>query len=104
MNLGMWRVWRAMPQIQLLAQTYDSITFQFRESEDANEIIGQALALLKVELTAQNGRKYSVPGEAKLGWNWGYYHEKKNPEGLLKWNSAKPDARTRRVGLQRIMA
>lgn len=71
MNLGMWRVWHEMPQVQLLAQTYDSITFQFREAEDEERILGQALSLLQVELRSRCGRSYTVPGEAKTGWNWG---------------------------------
>lgn len=116
MNLGLWRVWKYMPEVQLLAQTYDSITFQFPESSDANSIIGRALELIRVELVAPNGRKYIVPGEAKVGWNWGYQITKEdqvrareqgkrvprlNLEGLVKWNPAKPDTRVRALGLQR---
>ncbi|MCK9361733.1 DNA polymerase [Patescibacteria group bacterium] len=117
MNLGLWKVWHAMPQIQLLAQTYDSITFQYPESLDENSIIEEALALLKVELVSPSGRKYSVPGEAKVGWNWGRQVTpadqeraraagkrvpRLNPDGLIKWSRSKPDARSRLVGLARI--
>lgn len=102
MNLGMWRVWSAMPQIQLLAQTYDSITFQFRESANADEIIGQALALIEVELFGPNGRRYVVPGEAKIGWNWGYAASG-NPLGLAKWTRGQPDPRARPSSLARLM-
>jgi len=108
MNLGLWRVWRYMPECQLLAQTYDSITFQFDASLDENEIIGRALELLKVELIAPNGRRYIVPGEAKLGYNWGSCITAEdqarvksqgktiprlNPGGLLKWSPSKRDTR-----------
>jgi len=106
MNLGLWRVWHKMPQVQLLAQTFDSITFQYRESDDENTIIQQALELLKIELRHGN-RRYVVPGEAKIGWNWGYVGKDKfgavtNPEGLRKWNLRVPDTRVRKTGLQRI--
>lgn len=112
MNLGLWRVWKHMPQVQLLAQTYDSITFQFSESENEDNIISRVLQLIRVELIANNGRKYIVPGEAKLGWNWGSRHDdskpldkrnRYNPEGLIKWSPAKRDLRSRPTGLKRIM-
>ena len=101
MNLGLWRVWRYMPEVQLLAQTYDSITFQFDESADTDTVVGRALELIKVELEHQ-GRKYVVPGEAKLGWNWSPASEK-NPLGLSKWTPGKPDQRVRATGIKRVM-
>lgn len=119
MNLGLWRVWRKMPQVELLAQTYDSITFQYddRGHEYESQIISEALEHIKVELVANNGRRYVVPGEAKIGWNWGYETTqaqvdraiasgKKPPrlniEGLKKWNLQIPDTRQRRIGLDRL--
>lgn len=102
MNLGLWRVWKYMPECQLLAQTFDSITFQFRETEDTDRVLRTALDLIRVELTEPGGRSYVVPGEAKIGYNWGY-HGPKNPDGLLKWKPGVPDKRTRLVGLQRTM-
>ena len=118
MNLGLWRVWKAMPQCQLLAQTYDSITFQFPEASSQDEIIGEALELIRVELVAPNGRKFVVPGEAKVGWNWGGQVTdsdvakaraqgkrvpRLNPEGLTKWKLGVPDTRVRSIGMQRSM-
>lgn len=117
MNLGLWRVWKKMPQVQLLAQTYDSITFQFKESGDADRIIQEALELIRVELTSPSGRRYIVPGEAKVGWNWGYEVKqgdvdkarlagkrppRLNLEGLSKWKEGVRDERSRATGLQRI--
>lgn len=118
MNLGLWRVWRYMPECQLLAQTYDSITFQFSASLDENEVIGRALELLKVELIAPNGRRYTVPGEAKLGFNWGAQVTRQdqekaiasgktvprlNPSGLIKFDPKKRDLREAPgLGLKRI--
>ncbi len=112
MNLGLWRVWKYMPQVQLLAQTYDSISFQFDESEDHDKIIQEALGHIRVELVAPNGRRYTVPGEAKVGWNWAARHRdgvpfgrgnRFNPEGLVKWKAGKPDDRVRQVGWNRTM-
>lgn len=71
MNLGLWRVWKNERRVELLAQTYDSITFQFDQREDADEIIQNVLSLIKVELRSPHGRSYIVPGEAKWGYNWG---------------------------------
>ncbi len=119
MNLGLWRVWRKMPQVELLAQTYDSITFQYGEDEDEDDIIQQVLDLIKVELVAPNGRRYVVPGEAKVGFNWGAAvtaedqakakaagrkPPRLNPEGLIKWKLGKRDERVRAGALQRVMA
>ena len=119
MNLGLYRVWKRLrPTVQLLAQTYDSITVQYPEREDENGIIQEILKLIRVELVAPNGRSYVVPGEAKVGWNWGsrvgeqdrakaLAEGKKvprlNPDGLIKWSPAKRDDRVREVGLRRTM-
>ncbi len=121
MNLGLWRVWKHMPQVQLLAQTYDSITFQFRDIPgEAERVIPEALSRIRVELEhPPTGRKYVVPGEAKIGWNWGPAVKaepprqdrggnggkrppRPNPEGLIKWKPSEPDARTRLTGFSRV--
>jgi DNA polymerase I-like protein with 3'-5' exonuclease and polymerase domains len=103
MNLGLWRVWKHMPQVQLLAQTYDSITFQFQDLGREYEagVVAEALERIRVELTHPNGRKYVVPGEAKVGWNWGYASAR-NPQGLAKWSPRTPDPRARLTGLSKI--
>lgn len=118
MNLGLWRVWKHMPQAQLLAQTYDSITFQYKEADSADQIISEALSRIRVELSEPGGRRYVVPGEAKIGWNWGAQvtaemqekakaQGKKLPrlnlDGLIKWQPGLVDTRTRKTGLQRVM-
>lgn len=128
MNLGLWRVWKHMPQVQLLGQTYDSITFQFRDLPGAAEdIVPEALERIKVELRdPASNRCYVVPGEAKIGWNWGSAVAAKdippeeirqdrgtspgrktkrlNPDGLVKWKAGSPDLRSRSGrGLQQIM-
>lgn len=104
MNLGLWRVWKYVPEVQLLAQTYDSITFQFREESDEDSIVSRCLDLIRVELSRPDGRPYVVPGEAKTGWNWGYYNSdpakgRINLEGLKTWDGKRPDDRRRSSAL-----
>lgn len=101
MNLGLYRVWRHMPECQLLAQTHDSITFQIREDKPIDDLIAEVLERIRVELVSPSGRSYIVPGEASIGWNWGKISDT-NPDGLAKW---KPGGNKRqRTGLlQRIM-
>lgn len=118
MNLGLWRIWRHMPEVQLLGQGFDSVIFQFRESADEQSIMARALELVRVELREPGGRSYVVPGDAKVGWNWGAQVEQAevdralaqgrrpprlNPDGLRKWSASAPDRRQRSVGLKRIM-
>lgn len=105
-NLGLWRIWKYLPEAQLLAQTFDSITFQYLESSNEDFIINRALELLKVELTSPSGRSYVVPGEAKVGWNWGNFNSdpsrgRLNPGGLKKWQQGKKDERERPNNLTR---
>ena len=115
MNLGLWKVWKSMPQVELLAQTYDSITFQFDERLDEDAIMEEALSLIRVNLSAPGRPTYIVPGEAKVGWNWGYQVTESdveraklagrkiprlNLDGLAKWKPG-GDGRKRHVGLER---
>lgn len=84
LNLGMWKIWRFMPEVQLLAQVHDAVYFQFKETEDKNALVAKAQDLLTLPLIAPNGRKFIVPTEVKMGQNWGNYSEK-NPKGLRKF-------------------
>jgi len=108
MNLGLWKVWNGEKRVELLAQTYDSITFQYDEKYDEQEIIGRVLELIQVELKSQSGRSYVVPGEAKVGWNWGNVVEDKgrtlNLDGLVKFKPGTRDPRVRTAsGLSQMM-
>ena len=96
MNLGMWRVWKKEPRAGLLAQGFDSIVFQFRDEgpKVEDEIMSHVLDLIKVELRSPSGRRYVVPGDAKVGWNWGV-ETPANPDGLRKWKLGTKDPRTR---------
>ncbi len=93
LNLGMWRIWKYMPEVQLLAQVHDAVYFQFPETCDRHDIIQRAKAHLRTELRAPNGRVFAVPTDCKLGYNWGNYipadpeHNipEQNPKGLRKY-------------------
>jgi hypothetical protein len=109
MNLGLWKVWKYMgDEVKLLAQTHDSITFQVKEGTE-DDIIPHVLELIQIELKAPNGRSYVVPGEAAVGWNWGYRTVDKdgkvtNPDGLVKWKpGADKRERTNTNLLQRVI-
>lgn len=101
-NIGLLRVWRKYPEVQLLLQVHDSILLQYPE-ELEDVIIPEILALLKVTLSLTAGRKFTVPVEAKIGWNYGdvsYDSKTKktiNPSGLKKWKGK--DKRKRPKGI-----
>lgn len=118
MNLGLWRIWKYMPRVQLLGQGYDSVVLQFREEEDEESLVLEALEHVRVLLREPGGRNYIVPGEAKTGWNWGALvgpedvaravasgrkPPRLNPDGLKKWKKGARDPRERQVGLKRVM-
>jgi len=100
-NSGLLAIWKNLPQVELLAQTHDSVTFQF-ELSLLEEVVPIALQCMEIPIS-HNGRIMIVPGEAKVGFNWGYRHDdrkpigprnKANPNGLVKW---KPGIKLSRV-------
>ena len=107
MNLGMWKLWRyGGNKIQLLAQVHDAVYFLYRQ-KDEHEIIPWALETIKIPLRdPKSGRIQIVPGEAKVGWNWGKFDPKnptKNPYGLKTYDQSTPDERTEPRILDRIL-
>ena len=108
LNLGLWRIWKYMPEVQLLAQVHDAVYFQFMDLGPAYEasVVSRALELItNISLSAPNGRIFLVPGEAKVGWNWGGRgKDGTNADGLVKWSPRSPDLRTRSPsGLERVL-
>lgn len=103
MNLGLWRIWKHMHnRVQLLAQVHDALYFQFPEGDDEEAIMQDALALCSVPLRdPRTARVFTVPGEAKTGWNWGLFHTKFNPGGMRKLQGK--DERRRIEGRDRIL-
>ena len=101
MNLGLWKIWHHMKEVELLAQVHDAVYFQFKEGLDEKAIIEKALSLIEISTTdPASGRSYMVPGEAKSGWNWGNYHPDTNPNGLKKFKNL--DERKRLSALERL--
>lgn len=93
-NFGLLRIWQSLRDAQLLAQTHDSVTFQCPVAL-IDTIVPQALSLMEIPIhSAAAGRTMIVPGEAKVGYNWAYFNEKTNPNGLKKW---KPGASWPRI-------
>jgi len=109
-DTGILTLFRAN-RVQLLLQGHDSILMQYPE-ELEDEIVPWALESLRTELELEGGRKFVVPTEAKVGWNYGDrqnwtkddYEQgccgkdeigtcKENPDGLVKWKGH--DSRTR---------
>lgn len=83
-NIGMLRVWRGH-RVHLLIQVHDSILFQYPE-ELEDEVMPWVMEQLKVEIELVGGRKFFVPVDAKVGWNWGDVgRDGSNPFGLAKY-------------------
>lgn len=92
---GMLNVWRQV-QAQLLLQVHDSILIQFPEHLE-NEIIPFALECLRITIALKKGRSFTVPTEAKTGWNYGDYKGDKNPDGLKTWKGEDNRKRQRTI-------
>ena len=80
-------------KVQLLIQVHDSILFQYPEERE-EEIIPEALNLMKVIMPLKRGREFFVPLEAKMGWNWDEVSDE-NPFGLAYWKGPGEDRRER---------
>lgn len=101
LNLALWRIWHNMKNVRLAAQVHDAVYFQYHESENEAQVIAQALSYIDVPIAdAKSGRSYTIPGEAKVGWNWGEVEYSKdgtvksNPDGLIKWKGEDKRSRT----------
>jgi len=84
-NLGFWRTWKYVPEARLLAQGYDSITFELLDDHRVNDKIHEIMECLRTRMTdPKSGRTFEVPVDVKAGYNWGYA-SKTNPKGLSKF-------------------
>jgi DNA polymerase I-like protein with 3'-5' exonuclease and polymerase domains len=98
-DLWLWKVWRDLgaKDVQLLAQTHDSITFQYEDNPDLERSVIEWILFLLSEIELRDpksGRIYIAPGDAKVGWNWAPYSET-NPAGLMKWKKGQTERRVR---------
>jgi DNA polymerase-1 len=89
-NRGLLKVWKAN-RVQCLLQVHDSILVQYKEEEE-QEIVPWLKQQIEQEVELKHGRRFTIPAEAQVGWNWAYVSDD-NPDGLIKWTGS--DARTR---------
>jgi DNA polymerase I-like protein with 3'-5' exonuclease and polymerase domains len=89
-NTGIHALFRAK-KVDLLIQVHDSILTQIPEDQE-NELVPWALETLKTPIDLKQGRRFTVPTEAKVGWNWADANDE-NPDGLIKWKGG--DLRSR---------
>jgi DNA polymerase I-like protein with 3'-5' exonuclease and polymerase domains len=90
-DTGLIALWR-LGLFQCLIQVHDSILFQY-PAEREEELLPTALKAVQQFHTLKGGRIFTVPLEAKVGWNWAD-QSKDNPNGLIKWKGI-PDLRPR---------
>ena len=88
-DMGLLNVWRNYPQAELLMQVHDSILLQVPWLNHDSHI-EKVMKLLPYEIELIGGRRFSVPLEAQIGWNWGKAKIKDgkitdNPYGLVVW-------------------
>ena len=93
LNRGMLQVWR-LQKCHLLLQIHDAILVQYPTNQES-EIVPEIMAALKSPIQLKHDRLLTIPSEAKIGWNWGEYNERENPDGLVKWSPSRPDSRRR---------
>lgn len=107
-NLGMYKVWdTCRDRLRLLQQLHDACYWQYREDDNEEEVVALALKTMEVHIVAPSGRKFCVPGEAKVGWNFSRHHDETkpcdhktnpfNPNGLKKFRGK--DTRKRLEGM-----
>lgn len=94
-NFGILRLFE-LNQVALLIQVHDSILFSYPARREA-EIVPAAMEALTITKTLRDGRQFTVPVEAAVGWNWGKYKPKENPDGLQTWKGSDSRRRTRKA-------
>jgi len=93
-NLGIYLCWSSARLrtlgFRIIAQVHDALYFEY-PPEVEKEVLDLVAAFLSPKLRV-GGRLFSIPCDAKVGWNWGpvQYDKKKdeviNPYGLKAWN------------------
>jgi DNA polymerase-1 len=93
--LALFWLRRKWPNIHLLLQVHDSILLQYSEEYPEEEVIADIKKAFANYLTLRAGRKFLVPCEVQVGWNWGYPEYDKvtkaivgNPNGMIKYKGA----------------
>lgn len=67
----------------LLNNCHDSYLMQFPDSSiEQEQIVKVSGEFLEQDLVSPSGEKFKMKSEVKVGYNWGNFHEEKNPNGL----------------------
>jgi hypothetical protein len=93
-QLGTYLIEECLPsgdlgRVQLLLQIHDAILVQYPESIEP-EIIPLLLSTIQHPIQLKHNRTLIIPSEAQIGWNWGKYDERENPDGLRTWKPPSP--------------
>ncbi len=99
LNLGMWRIWKHMPEVDLLAQLHDAVLIQYDDDpETERRVIERAIDLMTIpvpvtDVIRRGGvtRTMTIPVDASVGWNWA--KSKYSPDGLATYKGK--DSRVR---------
>lgn len=99
LNAAMLYVWQELgDEAEFLMQVHDCFICQIPENRlDLVDKI-KKMAALPMKFKSPEGveREVIIPTETKIGWNWGDYNEKTNPDGLKKW-AGSDDRKRQRV-------
>lgn len=87
LNQGLLRVWKTMPEVQLLLQVHDAIVGQIDEGIFA-ETVPKVMKTMEIEVPLLHDRVLKIPTEAFEGWNWAYCTDS-NPDGLVNFGTDK---------------
>jgi len=68
---------------EILLNQHDAVVGQCDEAE-TSRVVPAVMEAMEIPIQVY-GRTLTIPSDAKVGRNWGEYHEKDNPEGLKKW-------------------
>lgn len=88
LDMGMYKIWKHMPEVQLIANVHDAVYFQFPEHLDASKVVAKAQELLTLPLYSR-GREFVLPTEAKIGKNWGNFNDDASRGRPLNLNGLK---------------
>jgi len=96
-DLGLYRVFeeglnKRLP-VEVMIQVHDAVLIMYPEEKET-EVLEAVKKILRFTFTL-NGRTFSIPVEAKSGWNWSNYDENKNPDGLKLYNGTESRTRQR---------
>lgn len=106
-NTAMLKIWR-LGLGDLMLQVHDSFLIQYPEERE-DEILPRLLEAMKHKIVI-HGREFSIPSEAKVGWNWSNFADEEdikrwdgkglplvvNHDGLKKYRGSDPRRRERR--------